>query len=94
MAYILMQVAPLRLKAAQLSFSKVAPDGQSIPGHMSAAELRIPGPKQLDELWENLSDFSPNAIYEIRNITKFFDSVEEYLRITELVPDSMRSTFG
>jgi hypothetical protein len=50
MAYILMQVAPLGLNAARLAFSKMTPDGQSIPGHMSAVEIRIPRPRQLDEL--------------------------------------------
>jgi hypothetical protein len=91
MAYILMQVAPLGLKAAQLSFSVETPDGQSGSGFMSAVELRVPRPKQLDELWENLSEFPPNAIYEIRSITKYFDCAIEYLRNTKLVPDGMQS---
>jgi hypothetical protein len=91
MAYILMQVAQLGSKAAQLSFSVVTPDGKNVPGHMSAVELRVPRPKQLDELWENLSDFPPDAICEIRSITKYFDSAEEYLKNTTLVPDGMKS---
>jgi hypothetical protein len=91
MAYILMQVAPLVSTAARLSFSALTPEGEDIPGHMLAAELRIPRPKQLDDLWGNLSDFSPDAIYEIRSITQQFDSAEEYLKRTEKVPDGMQS---
>jgi hypothetical protein len=91
MAYILMQVAPLGLKAAQLTFSVVTADGQSELGYMSAVELRVPRPKQLDELWDNLSEFPPNAIYEIRSITQDFDCAVEYLKNTKLVPDGMQS---
>jgi hypothetical protein len=91
MAYILTQVVPLRLKAAQLMFSVITPDMGSIQGHRPAAELRIPRPRQLDEIWENLSEFTPGAIYEIRLITQCFDSAEEYLKSTELIPDSNKS---
>jgi hypothetical protein len=92
MTYILTQVAPLQLMAAQLSFSTLTPDGNDIPGHVPAAELRIPRPRQLDELWENLSEFPADAIYEIRNMTQFFDRADEYLKNAHEVPDSMRSS--
>jgi hypothetical protein len=58
---------------------------------MAATQLRIPRPKQLEELWNNLSDLPPPAINEIRTITRAFDAADEYLKDIETVPDGMKS---
>lgn len=91
MAYILIQVNQLNSKATRLMFSPVNPDGHPVHGHVSAIELRIPRPRQLDEIWEDLSDCDPNAVHEILSITRNFDSAEEYLKRTTDVPDSNQS---
>jgi hypothetical protein len=91
MAYILCEVAPLRQHAASLSFTVISDDGQPIPGEVPEASVRTPRPKQLEELWNNLSEFPANAIHEIREITKAFDAAEDYLNNTQMVPDDGKS---
>jgi hypothetical protein len=72
MAYVLLKVEPVSLNAARLTFSVISSKGESVPGSVSATKIRIPRPKQLEEIWNNLSDFPPSAIHEIRTITRAF----------------------
>lgn len=91
MAYNLLEVAPLGHFAARLTFSKVTVEGKHALGTVPASEVSIPRPAQLDELWANLSDFPPEAIQEIRSITRNFDAIESYLDRVKDVPDGMES---
>lgn len=91
MAYNLTQVARLREKSAYLTFSAVTSEGKHIPSTIPAAQLHIPRPAQLAELWNYLADFSPQAIYEIREITRHFDAAADYLGSVKDVPDGMQS---
>jgi hypothetical protein len=91
MAYVLCEVAPVREHAVTLSFTLISDDGLPIPGEVPGASVRIPRPKQLEELWNNLSDFSANIIHELREITKAFDAAEDYLENRQTVPDDGKS---
>lgn len=91
MAFILTDVAQLKQRSAWLEFATAGPDGNEIPGHLLPEQVYIARPRQLDDLWGDLSDFPPNAIDEIRTITRCFDSAEEYLKNTNLVPDGNQS---
>ena len=91
MAYNLTQGTPLREISGVLTFSPVTPEGTAIPRTIPATQLHIPRPAQLAELWNYLSDFPPEAIHEIRAITRHFDAAEDYLGGVKDVPDGMRS---
>ncbi|WP_145980699.1 hypothetical protein [Magnetospirillum sp. ME-1] len=90
MAYNLLEHHPLNQLAPRLIFSVVV-EGSSIPGKVSASEISITRPPQLNELWENLSDFPPEAIQEICSITRSFNAIESYMDSVRDVPDSMKS---
>lgn len=91
MAYNLLELSSLGQFAARLTFSFVTPEGRDIPGTIPSAEVYIPRPVQLDELWNNLADFPGDAIHEIRLITREFDAVEEYMRTEKEIRGGSKS---
>jgi hypothetical protein len=67
-AGILALIASVLVYRAAMSSRRGAAAREGCSRHISAVELRIPRPKLLAELWENLSDPPPNALHEIRFI--------------------------
>jgi hypothetical protein len=91
MAYILSEVAQVGLYAAQLVFSVVIEGQENTTSFVPKENFLVARPKQLEELWDNLSDLPSDAIQEIRTITRSFDAADEYLKGVKQIPDNSES---